>query len=383
MAAAPARALLAAYVEGVLQQPPRLTSVVLAVQMACNGIFALAGGAVADLAGRRTAVLIGLTVGVTSGLLIATRSPWLLIGLAVLSGIAMGFHSTGGQSYLLAISSTARLGMAAAVFFLTKTASQAGGALIAGYAADRLGFQSVGLVAALLGLVVLVAAVLWLPAAPAAPSTASTPATKRLWVDTGYGRLLRRPGVLALGAVRFLPTTAWGAASLAFPLLIYRLSQSATTVGLFGTVSLLAASAAQLATGRAIDRVGPRVLVLPLAVSVLACSLLAVALGHSIAGLFISGTLWTMTAWGLSITMPPLIHQLGRGRDDGRLVAITHALWSAGMLSGTLAGGELIERAALAPFAFAAGCLVLTCLTAFWFTRVTSGPRQPVGEEPV
>ena len=141
-----------------------------------------------------------------------------------------------------------------------------------------------------------------------------------------------------------------------FPLLVYRLTQSEATVGLYGTVSLVAATAAQLATGRAVDRVGARVLVVPLCVAILLCSILAALLHTATLGLFVTGTLWSMFAWGLSTTVPPLMRQLGRGVDDGRVVALMHTLWSMGMLSGMIAAGELIELTPRAPFLFAAGC---------------------------
>jgi inositol transporter-like SP family MFS transporter len=160
---------------------------------------------------------------------------------------------------------------------------------------------------------------------------------------------------------------AWGAASLTFPLLVFRLSQSNATVGLYSMVSLLAASGAQLLTGREIDRLGgPRRLVVPLTGAIVVSAALATAFSASLVGLFVAGTLWAMSAWGLSTTMPPLIHDIGAGRDDGRLVAFTHLLWSAGMLCGTLAAGLLIDRNPAAPFLLALVCLSITLAVGRW-----------------
>jgi fucose permease len=86
----------------------------------------------------------------------------------------------------------------------------------------------------------------------------------------------------------------------------------------------------------------------------------AASWSQSLPGLFVAGTAWTMSAWALSTTMPPLIHELGVGRDDGRLVALMHLLWSAGMLSGTVAAGALVDWQPAAPFALAALCLAVT-----------------------
>jgi MFS family permease len=337
-----------------------LTSTILAVQLACGGLFALAGGAVSDLISRRVAVLVGMTTAICGAALFAVRSPALLFALAVLWGLASGFQSTGGQSFLMAAVSRARLGSATAVYFVSSTASAAVGAWLAGTAADRWGFRAVAAGGALLGLGALLLAARFLPplGSDATPSSPSSPGRGRkpasdprlvAWTWQGYAVLLGRPDVLALGALRYFPTVAWGAASLTFPLLVFRLSQSNATVGLYSMVSLLAASGAQLLTGRQIDRLrSARSLVVPL----------------------------TMSAWALSTTMPPLIHELGAGRDDGRLVAFTHLLWSAGMLSGTLAAGVLVDRLPAAPFLLALACLAVTLAVGGWGFRPGAAGRR-------
>ncbi|MDQ3701198.1 MAG: MFS transporter [Chloroflexota bacterium] len=441
VATAPIRALLPAYVESVLQQPPVLTSTLLSVQLACGGLFSLAGGAVSDLVSRRAAVLVGLTTSVVGAALFAVQSPSLLVAIAVLWGIGFGFQSTGGQSFLISAVSRARIGSATAVYFVSGTASNALGASVAGIAADRFGFQTVAAGAALLGLMAFVLAARFLPplgadnrpqdadsrprdadsrpqemdnrlqdadsrpqdadrrprgSAPAASTRASRKRSPSAWTWRSYADLLRQPDVLALGALRYFPTVAWGAASLAIPLLVFRLSHTATAVGLYGMVSLLAASGAQLATGRQIDRLtrrhgapsgapgpsGPRRLVVPLTGGILICATGAMLFNGSLVGLFITGTGWAMSAWALSTTMPPLIHELGEGRDDGRLVAFTHLLWSAGMLSGTLAAGVLIDRHPAAPFALALVCLLITLAIGSRFShsldsRTTFQPIPP------
>jgi MFS family permease len=410
-AAAPVKALLPAYVESVLGQPPLLTSALLAIQLGCGGLFALAGGAVSDLLSRRAAVLIGLTTALFGAALFTAHQPAVLVGLAALWGIASGFQSTGGQSFMLAAVRRTRLGSATAVYFVSSTASGALGASLAGWGADQLGFGAVAAGAALLGLVSLALAVRFLPALEHGPaggasarSRASPPSPSFLpslpprrppagaWFFAGYGDLLRRSDVLALGALRYFPTVAWGAASLALPLLIFRLSGTTSTVGWFSMVSLLAASAAQVLTGRLIDRrarrarsaggepavssVSSKPLVAPLAALILLSTCLAAIWSESLAGLFVAGTAWAMAAWALSTTMPPLIHELGEGRDDGRLVALTHLLWSAGMLSGTLAAGALVDRHAAAPFALAGACLAVTLAVGLRFPHLQHAPRH-------
>ncbi len=217
MAAAPARALLPAYVESVLRQPPVLTSTLLSVQLACGGLFALAGGAVSDLVSRRAAVLVGLTTSLAGAALFAVQAPSLLVAIAVLWGLGFGFQSTGGQSFLITAVSQARLGSATALYFVSGTASNALGASISGIAADRFGFHVVAAGAALLGLTALVLAALFLPPlgedTPAAGGgTIARPRGRGVgaWTWRSYADLLRQPDVLALGALRYFPTVAWG-----------------------------------------------------------------------------------------------------------------------------------------------------------------------------
>ncbi|MGH2355698.1 MAG: MFS transporter [Chloroflexota bacterium] len=379
VAAAPVKALLPAYVESVLHQPPLLTSVLLAVQLGCGGLFALAGGAVSDLVSRRAAVLVGLTSALFGAALFAVQAPAALVAIAVLWGIAGGFQSAGGQSFLMAAVSRARLGSATAVYFISSTASGALGAYLAGVAADRWGFYAVTIGAAALALLAFALAAVFLPPLGSDGAASSRRAGLAAWTVGSYGDLLRRSDVLALGALRYFPTVAWGAASLAVPLLVFRHSGTTATVGLYGMVSLLAASAAQLATGRQVDRLthrsggspagSPRRLVAPLTTAILLSAVGAALLSRSLPGLFVAGTLWAMSAWALSTTMPPLIHELGEGRDDGRLVALTHLLWSAGMLSGTLAAGALVDLHPSAPFVLAAACLVVTLAVGLRFGR--------------
>jgi MFS family permease len=385
VAAAPARALLPAYVESVLQQPPVLTSTILAVQLACGGLFALAGGAVSDLVSRRAAVLVGMTTALCGASLFAVQAPAVLLVLAVLWGVAAGFHSTGGQSFLMAAVSGTRLGSATAVYFVSSTASTALGAWMAGIAADRWGYQAVAAGGAFLGVVALLLAMRYLPPlgtdrAPDGQRPAPRePHAGHAWTWHSYSGLLARTDVLFLGALRYFPTVAWGAASLAFPLLVFRNSQSNTAVGLYTMVSLVAASGAQLLTGRQIDRLGrggrtgARRLVVPLSGAILLCAALAALSAGSLPGLYLAGTLWAMSAWALSTTMPPLIHELGAGRDDGRLVAFTHLLWSAGMLTGTIGAGLLVDRHPAAPFLMALVCLTVTLFAALRFVRLPQG----------
>jgi MFS family permease len=366
-----------------LRQPPLLTSTLLAIQLGCQGLFALAGGAVSDLISRRAAVLIGMTTATFGAALFVVQAPIVLLVLAILWGLASGFQSAGGQSFLIAAVSRTRLGSASAVYFISSTAAGAIGAYIAGRAADRFGFGIVTAGAVGLALVALALAARFLPplGSDRHGGTARRGQSRLL---AGYTDLLQRRDVLALGALRYFPTVAWGSASLAIPLLIFRLSGTKGAVGTYTMVSLLAAAGTQLLTGREIDRrtqhVGLhalRLMVAPIAAAILICAVAAATWSQSLSGLFAAGTAWTMAAWALSTTMPPLIHELGEGRDDGRLVALMHLMWSAGMLTGTVAAGALIDWHPAAPFTLAAGCLAVTFAVGLRFPRIgTPAPTK-------
>ena len=86
VAASPTQALLAAYVDGFLRQPPRLTAAVNAIKMACSAVFALVGGVVADRVGRRAALVIGLILAISGAFLLVAETPWHLLALAVIAG---------------------------------------------------------------------------------------------------------------------------------------------------------------------------------------------------------------------------------------------------------------------------------------------------------
>ena len=163
------------------------------------------------------------------------------------------------------------------------------------------------------------------------------------------------------------------------PLLVFRLAGgSAAVLGAYGTVSLLCAGGAQIATGRLTDRRQGEVrpLLAPLTGGIVGAAILtavAVAAG-SLVGLFVAGTLWTMTAWALSTTMPPLIRELGGPQGSDRLVGLAHTMWSAGMLSGTLSAGALIEVSPVAPIVVALACLLTALVCAVWVNSLRLRP---------
>jgi MFS family permease len=167
---------------------------------------------------------------------------------------------------------------------------------------------------------------------------------------SGYGNIIRRPQVLLLGALRFIPTAYWGTAALLFPLLIYRVSESPALAAYYGTVSLLFASACQLIAGRLSDRMDRARLVLVLSSLIVLAALAASAFADSLIGLYVTGVLGAGFAWALAVPIPGLISQVSPPGQQGRTLGFTHICWYTGMIAGTQVGGWLVQVDSGLPF---------------------------------
>ncbi|NCA15073.1 MAG: MFS transporter [Proteobacteria bacterium] len=353
----------------------------LSIQLAVGGLFALAGGALADRLSRRAIVLLGIPSAIPGALLFSTTEPWVLVLLAVAWGVLTGFQSSGGQSFLLGSVDRARTGTATALYFLTTTLSGAAGAWVGGIVADQFGFAWVAFGGAVLALTGVATGARFLPDLGSDSTRASGAPT------VGYRQVLGLPGMWAILMLRFLPTVAWGIASLVIPLYLYRLAGNATVPGTYALVSLAVASAGQLATGRVIDRGararGSAVAAAPSGtvpnplrrlVLVISGALLMAAASTGfatadVAALMVTGTGWTTMAWALSTTMPPLMRAVSPPDAHGRVVGVTHLTWSAAMLTGTTVGGMLVPLDPVAPIIAATTCLALSAVVAARFAR--------------
>ena len=189
---------------------------------------------------------------------------------------------------------------------------------MAGIAADRWGYQAVAAGGAALGLLALLLAMRYLPplgsdgGAPARPGAdPQAPHSARGWTWNSYAGLLARTDVLFLGPCATSPPWPGGRLAHLPPCSSSASSQSNTAVGLYTMVSLVAASGAQLphrAPDRppgAGERTGARRLVVRSPGAIFLCAALAALSAGSLPGLYFAGTLWAMSAWALSTTMPP------------------------------------------------------------------------------
>ena len=172
------------------------------------------------------------------------------------------------SGFLISSVKPARIGVATATFFLASTFAGAIGAWAGGVLADASGYPSVGLVGIALAVLALVGAFVFLPEANTAGEQPDSrvisgsgqqarrrdgAASQSDAASVGFSAVLQAPGMWTIVGLRFWPTIAWGIATLAIPLYLYRLAGNATAPGTYALVSLGVASVGQFVTGRLVD----------------------------------------------------------------------------------------------------------------------------------
>ncbi len=350
-ATAPYHSLLPVYVDADLGRLALFTGYLRAVALALGGIFAIVAGRLCDLLGLKVTLLLGLAGSAVTGLVFHTGDVLLLTLLTLVAGAAGGPLSTSGQSYLIAAAGPARLGLGGALYFLSSTLGQSAGNLATGLVKEDWSFGQIGTAMALLSAAVVLAGMLLLPSTPVRESRRTAP---RLALWSSYRPLLAQRNVHLLVGLRLTITGFWGMASLALPLLVYRASGSAATAAFYGSVSLAVAAAGQLLTGLLRDRFGrTRPLVLS-AAGIVASAVGLVFSTGSVTGLFLLGTALSTTAWAVSVLVPGLIDEVAAAGERNRLVGLGHMVWSGAMVTGSVAGGWLVEVGPHLPFAVGA-----------------------------
>lgn len=353
---APFQALFPVYIEADLARPPWFTGYLRGLMLLLSGVFAVVAGRLCDRFGRKTTLMLGLVGSALTGLVFRTADPWGLSCLLLVLGAANGPWATAGQSILIAAVSPARLGLGAALYFLSNTLGNALGSFCTGLVKTTYSFAELG-AAMSIGMVAVIAlAFALLPGdAPAPPAAQTT----RLNTWTAYRPLLRRGTVHLLLSLRLTITTFWGMATLALPLLIYRVGESAALPAYFAAASLAVAACCQLGIGYLNDRLGRTAPLLGAAFGVF-LSALGLALWHdSLGGLFAFGTALTGTAWAVSTLIPRLINDVAAPAEKNRLVGLGHLAWSSSMVAGSLLGGYLVEIHAALPFYLGAALAAL------------------------
>ncbi|NPV07494.1 MAG: MFS transporter, partial [Anaerolineae bacterium] len=207
LSAAPGRSLLPVYNEDVLGRAPDFASLLVSARLLSAGVAAFVSGALSDALGQRRVVLLGLSGLPVVSLVFLTGSPVALLGLSVYAGFAGGAYYLGADSYTLATVPPHYLGLAAALIFTGPTLGGAAGNSLSGLILEGHGFRVLGLAGAALGTMVFLAGVLFMP-----DTRGQAHGLNSAQSLSGYGTIIRRPPVLLLGALRFVPTAYWGTA---------------------------------------------------------------------------------------------------------------------------------------------------------------------------
>ena len=347
---APSYALLPVYVEADLARSPLFAAGLRSTFLILGGVIALVAGRLADRWGPKRVYVVGTIGPLIAGAVFLTGDPASLALLCLGIGVTTGFDSAGGQSYLISVVGAKRIGIASAGYFVGNTLGTSLGNLFAGPIADAHGYGHLGrlVIAGSVGLILVAGFILpnveaHHPEIKTAEPRAPFRARREVWFLLG---------------LRYLPTCYWGAVTLTLPLLIYRLTESNAAVSTFSAVTLAIAAVCQIATGCLCDRIG-RWRPIFVAATLETLSALGLALyADSIVGIYVFGILAAASAWSLSTTMPGLLQLVARPGEQGRLVGLAHFVWSAGMLTGNLGAGHLIDVNPAWPFAISVGLML-------------------------
>lgn len=335
------------YAEEQLGYTAASISVLVAGGQVAGMAASVIGGALSDALGRKWTLGLGLFGFALASLMFLVRAPWLVALLRAIGGLAAGLHALGGQNYLIDAVGPGRLGVISALYNWGFTLGGALGSPGAGLLLDRHGFGTFGLALLVVSLIATLGATVFLPPLQRKRGGATPIKSKSLF---GYGDVVRRPVVVVLGLLRFLPTCYWGMASVLIPLLIYRMAGSKTAVAVYATVSQIMASLAQILIGQIADRWGRRMPTL-VAFGVLILSTAGLASFATHLWTFCAfGVLGACAAWSLSTLMPCLVSDATAVEERGRVLGVLQLLWNAAMMVGSLTGGVLVDVSTGLPF---------------------------------
>lgn len=315
-------------------------------------VAALVGGHLANRVGRKWTYFLGNLGFLLAGLLFFGETSLSISILWITSGFLVGLRALGGQSYLVAAAPPEQMGTMSALFTWGTTLGGAGGTFGLGLLLDRTGYFTFAWSLVIGAALVLTINALLMP-------RLKQPATVGSRAFTGYRSVIRNRNALLLTFLRFLPTFYWGMAVVLVPLRLLDLEAATVLIATYGTVSQVVASVAQMITGRAADRTGPRrpsVIIL----SLLALSIVATALfSGSLAGVFVASTIAAAAAWSMSALVPVLVSSSVPSDGHAHTLGWIHLWWNIGMVSGAWIGGALYEISPWLPF-LVAGILNLT-----------------------
>jgi MFS family permease len=366
------------YLEEELLLAPVLISALVSVGQVAGMVAGVVSGILSDSLGSKWVLVLGLAGATVASTAFLTQSPGLVAALWLVNGMAVGFHTLGGSSYLTKVADARYLGVLSSLYEFFLTFGGALGNPIAGRMLDTRGFGAFGLVAVILIGATMVGTVFVLPRL-----SRGRPSESVAGKGTVYGsiQVFRRPVVVLLILLRFLPTVYYGMAGVLVPLLVNRMAGSKTVVAIYASTSLVVASLAQLAAGRAADRWGRRWPTIFAYATLTAAGVGLAATATQLWGVFAFGVLGNGAAWALSALMLCLVPDAVPAEEHGRVLGFQHAAWSVGMIVGSMLGGALVRIAAGLPFITAALLNIASiALTMSFFRRTADRSATPRAE---
>lgn len=151
----------------------------------------------------------------------------------------------------------------------------------------------------------------------------------------GYGEIAGRPPVVMLSVLRFLPTLYWGMASVLIPLLLSSSGASKATIALYATISQVIAALAQIATGRAADKLGLRRPTMAVLAALVVGILGIAAAPRQVSALALFGSLSTAAAWSLSTLLPLWAARVTAPQHRERVLGWVHLWWNVAISEPT------------------------------------------------
>jgi MFS family permease len=377
----PQRSFFPVYAEELLGYTAASISALVAMGQLAGMFASVLGGALSDALGRKWTLALGLAGCALASLTFLVHAPWLVATFWCFGGLALGLHTLGGQSYLIDAVGSQHLGAISALHNWGFIFGGALGSPIAGSILDKHTFSTFGLILLAISLTTILGMAALLPSLRRGGTQRTSLWNRPLF---GYGDVVRRPTVIILGLLRFLPTCYWGMAGVLIPLLIHRKAGDKTAVALYATISLVMASLAQMLAGRTADRWGCRGPTL-VAFGLLIFSTIGLAsFATYLWSFYLFGVLAACAAWSLSTLMPSLVADATSVEERGRVLGVVSLLWNVGMMVGSLTGGVLVEMAVGLPF-LVAGLLNLGAilLAVSFFRLLSQESRQMIpGKRP-
>ena len=366
------------YAKSILGKDAFFAGILRAIPIGLGGITALIGGTLSDRFGRKPTLLIGMSGAVVIGALFTTQLPLFIWGILCYQGIASGFKTAGGQSYLISAVPSNKLGFATGLYFISSTVGNALGNAIAGETIHRVNFKIFGVSSIIFSGLLFLGAFLYLPRVR--QNLHNVDQNQRgIWKSTlnfeKYINLCRRSNIWMLIGLRVFPTYYWGSVNLLMPILIDQIGGNRAT-GYYGAMSLLFAFSCQLVTGKICDAKGHRMPALAANIVVTLLAFGLVFFHNSFVGLELFGILGAGAAWALSTTIPRFINEFTTPQEKGHGVGLTHLAWSTGFLLGYVASGYLLKISTHLPFLVAGIFLICSSIIAYRLYIIKSTIRK-------